>query len=275
MLRQRTYVVVLLLPVLLFLILRGGWAFSLTIALALSLGALEYARMFRGRDLRPAQPILIAGVASLAIARQAFGFAFTPLLLAGWCLLSLTWHLVDYERGAGRSATDFNVTLAGIVYLGWVGAYLISLRNLPGGEWWVLLTLPSVWLADSAAYFVGKARGRHKFTPRLSPNKTWEGYLAGVLTAVLAGAGLAWLWMTVPAEPPEGLSLAIGVVIGAAVGILSPLGDLGISMLKRELNVKDTGGILPGHGGILDRMDSWLWAGVIGFYLASWFAPAG
>ena len=95
------------------------------------------------------------GVVGLVVARFEFEADQTALLLAVVALLSMTWHLVDYERGAPRSGTDFAVTLAGIMYLGWIGAYLISLRSLPEGQWWVLIALPVVWIADSAAYLLG------------------------------------------------------------------------------------------------------------------------
>ncbi|MGH2605121.1 MAG: phosphatidate cytidylyltransferase, partial [Anaerolineales bacterium] len=132
---------------------------------------------------------------------------------------------------------------------------------------WLLTALPAVWFADSAAYFVGKAIGRTRLSPRLSPKKTWEGYLAGILAAGVGGAGLAALWGL--AADPSGFRPAAGLWLGLAIGTLTPLGDLGISMIKREVQVKDTGRLLPGHGGALDRMDSWLWAGVLGYCAAS------
>jgi phosphatidate cytidylyltransferase len=96
----------------------------------------------------------------------------------------MAYHLFQYERGSQRAGTDFAVTLSGILYIGWLGAYLISLRRLPDGLWWLLTVLPAVWLADTGAYLVGSRFGRHKMTPRLSPKKSWEGYLGGILFSV-------------------------------------------------------------------------------------------
>ena len=109
-------------------------------------------------------------------------------------LAAMTYHLVAYERGQDQSGTDFAITLSGIFYLGWIGAYLISLRDLPDGIWWVLLVLPAVWIADSGAYFIGRSFGKHKLSPRLSPKKTWEGYIGGVVTGTLGAGLLAYLW---------------------------------------------------------------------------------
>jgi len=155
--------------------------------------------------------------------------------------------------------------------VGWLASYLVSLRRIPDGEWWVLLALPTTWLSDSAAYFVGRAFGRHKMAPRLSPKKTWEGYLAGVLGGALGGGTLG-LALGLVAGASSLVTGAHGAVLGTAIGLLSPLGDLGISMIKREVAVKDTGNLIPGHGGALDRIDSLLWAGVLAFYLATLLA---
>lgn len=269
MLRERLLVTLLFLPVLIWIIATGGWLFAGGVALALGLAAAEYGLLFRSAGLRPALQLLVGGVALLALARMGMQLEWLVLSLTGLALAAVAWHLFDYERGAHRSGTDFAVTLAGIVYLGWVGGYLISLRLLPEGQWWILIALPTVWLADSAAYLVGRWKGKRPLTPRLSPKKTWEGYLAGVVVGAAAGAGLAALWR-VAAGPESSLTVLRGLVVGSAIGIISPLGDLGVSMIKREMKVKDSGTLLAGHGGALDRLDSWLWAGVLGYYAVLW-----
>jgi phosphatidate cytidylyltransferase len=211
-------------------------------------------------------PLLAGGVVSLVLLRGFFDFEWMAPALAGWCLITQAWHIVDYERGAAKPATDFTITLAGIVFLGWIGAYLVSLRLMANGLWWLLLTLPTIWTADAGAYIVGHAIGRRKLAPRVSPQKTWEGYLAGGMIGTIGGAGLALLWR-IGAGPDSGLTALNGLILGAAISFVAPIGDLGISMLKREMHVKDTSGLIPGHGGAMDRMDSWLWAGVIAYYM--------
>jgi phosphatidate cytidylyltransferase len=266
MLRERIIVTILLLPAAFWIIATGGWLFAGGVALVLGLAAAEWGRLFHSQSLRPATPAIMAGVVALILGRQADGFASGPAILTALAIGLMTWHLVDFERGASRSGTDFSVSLAGSVYLGWIGAYLISLRALPDGLWWLLTALPAVWVGDSAAYFVGRAWGRHRLAPRLSPKKSWEGYLAGIVGAAVAGAGFAALW-TLGAGPGSTLTAGRGLTIGFILGVITPLGDLGISMIKREVQIKDSGTLLPGHGGALDRLDSWLWAGVLGYYL--------
>jgi phosphatidate cytidylyltransferase len=181
----------------------------------------------------------------------------------------MAYHLVAFEHGRDKSASDFTITLGGVLYLGWIGAYLISLRSLPDGMWWVLLVLPAVWLADGGAYFIGKAFGRHHMSPRLSPKKTWEGYLGGILVATLGSALLAYFWSNL-AGPGTSVTVLNGAVLGLILSVVTVLGDLGASMVKRQVGVKDSSKILPGHGGVFDRIDSWLWAGVIGYYMIIW-----
>jgi phosphatidate cytidylyltransferase len=265
MLRSRVLVVVVLLPIGLAIIYLGGWAFAAFVALVLGLAGWEYSSLFRASGIRPAEVLVVAGAALFPLARLYNGFESAPWLISLLILVTMAYHLVDYERGRDQAATDFAVTLAGAFYLGWLGAYLVSLRSLSDGAWWLLLVLPSVWLADSGAYFIGRAYGRRKLSPRLSPKKTWEGYLGGILAGVLGTAGLVYLWR-IWAGPDFAISPLQGALLGLLLGVVPTLGDLGESMIKRQTGMKDSGKILPGHGGVFDRIDSWLWAAVIGYY---------
>ncbi len=269
MLRERILVVIILIPVFAWVIALGGWFFTLAVALILALAAWEYGLLFRKNSFAPSVPLLVIGVSALCVVRFVGNFEDSALVLALISLTIMTWHLVDFERGAERSGSDFAITLGGVVYLGWIGSYLISLRQIPDGQWWFLIALPAVWLADSAAFFFGKWLGKHPLTPRLSPKKTWEGYLAGIIVGGLTGFGFTYLWKYGTGSS-SGLNVQIGLIAGLLVSAFAPLGDLGISMIKREIEVKDTGSFLPGHGGALDRVDSWIWAGAIGYYIVSW-----
>ncbi len=267
MLSQRVLVVVVLLPLWVGLLFWGTVPFAFFMALVLVLAAREYGLLFQAGGYRPAAGILMLGVAGLAWAH--IGDRWTAPWLLGVVFGAAAWHLIAYERGREQAGTDFAVTLSGILYLGYLGAYLLKLRFLEYGIWWVLLVLPIVWIADSAAYFVGRRYGKHPLSPRLSPKKTWEGYWGGVLGGILGGCLLATaygtLWGVAPLIRPWH-----GVVLGVILGIFTPLGDLTESMFKRQFGVKDSSHLLPGHGGAWDRIDSWLWAAPLGYYLIVW-----
>ncbi|MBN2388902.1 MAG: phosphatidate cytidylyltransferase [Anaerolineales bacterium] len=267
MLTQRVLVAVVLAAIGIPVIVLGGIPYFVLFSLFLCIAAWEYAQLFRQVGFAPSNLLVVLGTAALLVTRAYFP-DYATAALAVFILTAITWHLVSFEGGRDQAATDFAITLGGVLYLGWIGAYLIDLRNLPNGMWWFWLVLPSVWLADTAAYFFGKAFGRHPLSPRLSPKKTWEGYWAGVLIGTIGTAGLALLWNRV-----GGLDVTWyhGGILGLILSILPTLGDLGESMIKRQAGQKDSGTFLPGHGGAFDRFDSWLWAGVIGFYLISWF----
>jgi phosphatidate cytidylyltransferase len=265
MLRDRLAVSLLLIPVALWMIALGGGAYWLAVSLIFTFAALEFAHLFRAAGQRPAGPLVLGGTLLLIAAQQFPALNPHGLVFALAILAPMTWHLVDYERGAPASGSDFVISVAGIFYLGWLGGYFISLRALPDGEWWLLTALCGMWLADTGAYGFGRAWGRHKMSPRLSPKKTWEGF-AGSLFGGAAGAGLLAVFWRIGAGAGSSLTWQTGAVLGFCVGLLGPIGDLGVSMLKRQLGVKDSGALLAGHGGALDRMDSWLVAVPVGYY---------
>lgn len=270
MLISRVLVAVVLLPVGLALIIIGGTPYILLVVLFMGMASWEYVKLFRAGGLKPAGVLIPGGAVLIVIGRAVNGFESAPWIVSLLILASMAYHLVAYERGRDQAGTDFGVTLAGALYVGWLGAYLISLRNLPEGKWWMLMVLPAVWLADTGAYFIGRRFGRRRLSPRLSPKKSVEGYLGGIITATLGTYLLAALWATV-AGADTAISPWRGAVLGIILAVLTPLGDLGESMIKRQVGVKDSGNILLGHGGAFDRIDSWLWAGVIGYYVILWF----
>jgi phosphatidate cytidylyltransferase len=263
MFSQRMIVAILLIPLTVGAVYAGGWFYLALILAMLGIAAWEYWSMFKKGGLCPSRVILIGGVLLLAASRAYQGFTFSDLLLSAIILIAMFVHTIAYERGIDCSASSFAVTLSGVLYLGWIGAYLFSLRNLPDGTWWTLTVVISAVFADSGAYIFGVKFGKHKFSPRVSPKKTWEGYLGGILFSIVFTALLAALWhLRAPAVTTQA-----GLIIGAVISILCPFGDLGESMLKRQFGLKDSSNLLPGHGGMFDRIDSWLWASVIGYYL--------
>ena len=269
MLRTRVIVAAILLPIGLALIYIGGWAFSGFVMIIVGLAAWEYSQIFRASELQPSLAIAVAGAAGLALGRAWNGFDSAPILISVILIAAMIYHMVNYERGRDQAGTDFAITLSAAFYIGWLGAYLISIRSLPEGFWWLLLVLPIVWLADSGAYFIGRAYGKRKLSPRLSPKKTWEGYLGGVLIGTLGAVGLAYLWQ-IWAGPEFSITYLQAGMLGLLLSTITTLGDLGESMIKRQSGVKDSSNLIPGHGGVFDRIDSWLWAALIGYYFIIW-----
>ena len=173
------------------------------------------------------------------------------LVITGAGLLAtLTW--AGARAGAAavdpRDAwVDVGLTLAGALYTGGVLRYALQLNRPPGEIWWILLVVLGTSAADSGAYFAGRAWGRRKLIPHISPNKTWAGFWGGLALCVLAVALFAGPMRIPAAHVP---------FLGAAIGLSSVAGDLAESLLKRSFGVKDSGALIPGHGGLLDRLDS-------------------
>lgn len=264
--RDRLPISILLIPVAMWIIGAGREFYLLGILFVFWLASNEYVKMFRTGHSRPARPLVVGGTLLLIAAREYSWLNSHGGLFALIIIGALWWHLSDYELGAVGSGTDFAITVGGVFYLGWLGGYLIDIRNLPDGLWWLVTVLPGMWLADTGAYVFGRLWGHHKMSPRLSPKKTWEGYAGSVLIGALGAGVLAAFW-TIAAGPNSLVNWQTGALVGAVVGALGPLGDLGVSMLKRQIGVKDASDLLYGHGGALDRMDSWLVAAPVGYYL--------
>jgi phosphatidate cytidylyltransferase len=209
-------------------------------------------------------PLLYFGLAwtLLFILSPYFGYDISPILtLAVVVTLVCLLFLPQKERAFNRWAW----AMAGVLYVGWLLSYMVALRGLGDGRNWVFFTLFTTFGSDTAAFFVGRALGRHRLAPKISPGKTWEGTIAGILGAIIVS-----LLFTIPSP----LSLPLGywqaIPLGLAVSIFGQLGDLVESLLKRNMGVKDSGKSIPGHGGFLDRIDSIIFAGVVVYYYVLW-----
>jgi phosphatidate cytidylyltransferase len=180
-------------------------------------------------------------------ATGALSFDLLRPLLAGLIVFSLIWAL--YSRSVHPTA-DWGVTVASAVYLGFLLGHFITLRERTAGFQWLCLAFLLCWMIDTMAYFVGSRWGKHRLWPRLSPKKTWEGLIGGSLAALLLAPFLAhWL---------IGLSPLLGLLLGALAAALAPFGDFAVSLFKRMAKTKDSSQLIPGHGGVLDRLDSLL-----------------
>jgi phosphatidate cytidylyltransferase len=267
MLRTRLLTVVVLMPIIAVLLIIGGWVYAVGVALALAVGGIEFVSLMRKGSYRPFGVILVATIALIVLA-QAAGVADRALGtgLAAFLIVSMTAMLAAYGDGDKIPVVNFGLTVGGALYIGWLGSHLVALRQLPDGLYWSLVVIPSIVAADSAAYAVGRWRGRHKLAPVVSPGKTWEGYFGGAVGAAIFGAIAAALASLLTPH----IRVLDGAFIGLLVGLISPVGDLGMSTVKRMVGAKDASNILPGHGGVLDRIDSVVVGVTIGFYYIWW-----
>ena len=255
-------------PLMLVVSYLGGTIYAILILTALGIGAWEYCRLLKTMGYFVSYPLMLGGVLALLLLRLFFGFAGMDLMLVAVLTASAILSLNRFEKQDAQAVLTFALHISGILYLGWLGGYFFSLRALPNGAWWTMLSLGLVMLVDLGAYAVGLKFGKHKMFPRLSPRKSWEGYAGGVLFGV--GFGALFGWVLKPVMPE--LAVWEGAVLGLVIGVLAPFGDLFVSMLKRIAGVKDSGTLIPGHGGILDRVDTWIWAVMLGYYLAQLFS---
>jgi phosphatidate cytidylyltransferase len=262
-LKTRLMVAGILVPLVTLFIILGGVPFFLFIALFFVIGGWEFWRMFRVGNYSPSLFLMITGILSVVCMRYFWQFKYQDLWLAAMILLSMTFAVFQQAQNVPNAGFNFAITLSGILYIGWLGSYAISLREMPLGLPLTLLVIFAASMADAGGYLFGSLLGRHKIAPSLSPKKTWEGYFGGVFLATLS-TGLVTLLL---AHYFSGITFSQGLILGFVLGVLTPLGDFAESMLKRLFNLKDTSHLLPGHGGILDRIDSSLWALPIGFYL--------
>jgi phosphatidate cytidylyltransferase len=280
-----------LLPLVIWLIWRGDLWFALLISVASSLGALELNLLPYQAPLAPPpeterpddsdltrkerkqaraaaleaheHALAREGQLSGAAIASAGGAFLLPLLhLRPLPFLSVELVLAAvtvaafcdalfFERELALAPRRVGLALLGTVYSGLLLSALVRLRAFENGFWWIILALTVTWANDTGAYFSGRALGRHKLFPRISPSKTWEGAIGGTCASIAGALVVAYVWL-------HQLPLWGAALIGLGAAVLGPLGDLSESMLKRAYGAKDSGRMLPGHGGMLDRIDALL-----------------
>jgi len=203
-------------------------------------------------------PLTVSGMilTILFIIRPHFSSdLYYPIVLVSAFVLPMILLLI--RRKEKEVVNIWSWGVAGILYVGLLLSYLVDLR-LDGGRNWVFLAILATFGSDTMAYFVGRAFGRHKMAPRISPNKTWEGAAAGVIGAICIS-----LLFTISWELQLPINYWQAVLLGVLISVFGQLGDLLESSLKRYAGVKESGSLMPGHGGLLDRMDSVVFAGVV------------
>jgi phosphatidate cytidylyltransferase len=256
---------VVLLPVFVLVLTRApAYLFTALVAIASALAIWELTRLLElgGRPVYRGLAVVAgtAVTAAFGASRVLHPFALPTLVLAVTVMVILAAPL---WRGATLATEPAANTLLAVMYVGWLLGYGILLHHTsPRGDELVLFVVGVTWVGETMAYVIGSTLGRHKLAPLISPRKTAEGAIAQVVASVLAGLALgAWLL--------PGCGLGVAVAGAALLGVVGQVGDLAESVIKRSVGTKDTGGIIPGHGGVLDRIDSLLFNLPTAFYFFS------
>lgn len=260
---KRTISVVILAPLFLYLIYLGGIPFLLSCLLILGLSAWEFGRIYN-RDENCKTPVflLVIMVLLMAIARYLIGFDAAQRCMTSCIMISMIWGIRAYEHYSTKAAFGFAVLVTGLVYIGWLGSYMISLRQLDNGFWWLTLCLMIVWMNDTGAFLIGRKIGKHHMMPKVSPNKSWEGYFGGILTSLIT---VYLMYIFIP-EISSLLNVNQILLLALLLSSIGSMGDFGESMIKRTFGVKDSSNLIPGHGGFFDRFDTVFWAMPIGYF---------
>jgi phosphatidate cytidylyltransferase len=244
--------------------------FSLLIAAAALAGTFEFYHM-ANFDRR--EPLLYLGLLwtlALVISPHYANPDLLPIVITATVIVSLICLLL--RRSREKAFRDWAWTIVGALYVGWMLSYWLNLRGLEDGRNWVYLAMLTTFANDTGAYFIGRAMGKHKLAPAISPAKTREGALGGLVSAVLAAIVIAMVLelISVKVGAPFAFRYWQIMLLGFLVGLFAQLGDLIESLLKRNMGVKESGNLLPGHGGILDRFDSLIFVGAVIYYYAVW-----
>ncbi len=255
---RRIYTVLVLAP-LLYAVIRylPPLAFSGVVVLAGALALFEFYRLcFSNRSHSWLMGIGLAGFAAVILGAHRPGIIVPSLLAALVGIVSLP---LFSRAPLEQSLRDGAMTLFGVLYLGLTLGSLSMTRLLPQGEWLIFFLLLVTWASDTGAYYVGTVYGRHRLAPTISPKKTVEGLVGGLIGAIIVAYAVRWWFL------PE-LSGLDCLVLAMLLTITGLWGDLTESAMKRGVGIKDSGGILPGHGGMLDRLDSLLFAAPAFYY---------
>jgi len=188
-----------------------------------------------------------------------------PIVITATMLITLIWLV----RRPLREKAFYNWAwiMVGALYVGWMLSYWLNLRGLEDGRNWVYLAMLTTFANDTGAFFIGKAKGKHKLAPAISAAKTREGAIGGLICAILAAVIIAIVLNLISSFTFRYWSI---ILLGFFVGLFAQIGDLVESLLKRNMGVKESGNLLPGHGGILDRFDSLIFVGAVVYYYVIW-----
>lgn len=268
--RSRVISALIVAPLVLAVVAVGG-IYLTVMVVGLGIAAVaEFYGLGRGSGLQPSVALGVAGVAAFAVAGHLGSETWLGAILAGLVIASLTVQTVT--AGSSNAVGNPAVTVFGASYVGWALATFLLLRRLGGpsaGLGHVVSMVLAVWGTDIGAYFLGSALGKHKLAPDVSPNKSLEGAIFGLVAGAATGVGARAFGAALGWWP--GISIWHAAVLAAMASVAGQAGDLAESAMKRNARVKDSGVFMPGHGGVLDRIDSVLFAIPVVYYYVRLF----
>ena len=260
---------VILVLIIVILLWWGEIPFMVGIALIAFGGLWEFYSTFSRHGYKPATLLSMAAGSSLPVIAFFLRDSqdLTPMVLAIALYVPVLFAWCIFRRGSESPTTDISVSLLGVVMIGFCLAHFVLMLGLDKGIPWTVpfTVIVMVWICDAVAYLAGSALGRHKMAPRISPGKSWEGFIAGTIAVFIAAYVL---YLTVNRD---WLSLGVSMELAVIVSIFAPLGDLSESTVKRELGIKDMSSLIPGHGGIMDRFDSMFFTATVAYYFLRFF----
>lgn len=260
MLKERFLSAAVMIPVVLGACYLGGLAFAALLLLVALVAGYEFFALMRKAGFKPYTYAGLALIALLMLDAYWPGRALWRPALVALIATPMIWSILRREMDG--FLTGWALTITGAAYVGGLLAHMVLVRNLPNGLGWMLLVFAGTWATDTVAYFVGINLGKHGFFTHVSPKKTWEGAIGGFIGGTVATA-IAGHFLGVPVWQ--------GLLLGLVVAVGTTFGDLCESLIKRQVGVKDSSNLIPGHGGMLDRVDSLTFGGVIVYYFVRWF----
>jgi phosphatidate cytidylyltransferase len=234
--------------------------FPLLVLLIVIASLVEFYRL-SFKELKLFSIIGVLGGVLIGLCGWLGGYTFAMLGLVGAIFLIITNTLLHNVR----SFTQTSITLFGTLYIGWLLTHLILLKNLPNGSRFLVALFLITWLTDTAAYGCGVIWGRHRVVPQISPKKTLEGFIGGLVSSILVALSIKFLRLI-----PQ-MTLLHSLILGSLLGGIGQIGDLFESLIKRDAGVKNSSSLVPGHGGVLDVFDSIIFTAPVMFYYSKFF----
>lgn len=267
MLKQRIITAAIGIPVIISVIWFGDPWFSFLMAVVTLAGTFEFYRMANWNKREPLAYFGLLWALALVLSPHYYleNTILLPIAMTAGVMISLVWLLCCSPQE--RAFHNWAWIVAGALYVGWMLSYWLNLRIVPGGKSLVYLAMFTAFANDTGALFIGRKWGKHKLASAISPGKTWEGALGGLLSAIVAAIAISRIPILFYPSP---LECWLVIPLAFLISLFAQLGDLVESLLKRNMGVKESGKLLPGHGGILDRFDSLIFVGAMVYYYVIW-----